>query len=107
MPENVVIGLKTLRIHGHRVSLQSSSTPIQPAKRRVFTEDEWNFLNSLPSSDLARRIRQGEFLIRLLHSPQMMNTTQKEADRLSSNLKYQIEAIQSIIDGRPKEVLHG
>ena len=83
--------------------LKGVSTAVGPDKKRVFSEDEWSKLNTESTITLRGRIARGQLLIRLLNSPEMLNVTPSEADMLSSNLNYQIEAIRSIIDNRPKE----
>jgi hypothetical protein len=94
-----VIQLKT-------VELRAVSPPRRAQQSGgVFTEDEWTFLNSLPTEELLRRIGWGKSLIGLLHNPAMVNMTQKEASRRSSNLEYQIQAIMKIIEER--KLIHG
>ena len=100
-PKHQVIKLKTLTFHG------SVSAPIRPVKKRVFTEDEWRFLNTLETVDLLGRIEQGAHLLRLLYNPRMLNMTQKEAAKISSNLRYQMDAIWSIINTKNKETDDG
>lgn len=102
-PKAQVVGLKTLDMRAQVPGFKS--VPQRPHKKRVFTEDEWSFLNGLPTQELYWRIGQGRRLIGLLYRPEMLNMTRREADRISSNLRYQIEAIESIITARsgPKE----
>jgi len=83
------------------------SAPARPKKKRVFTEDEYKFLESLPAADLLRRIRQGHHLIGLLEHPAMLNMTPREAARVSSNLRFQIDEITAIIRVRPEETING
>jgi len=88
------------------IDLQATvSTPARPYKRRAFNDQEWQYLNSLDSLELMRRVHWGNRLIELLHHPAMLNMSQKEADYRSSNLNYQIEAIMHIIEER--KVING
>lgn len=108
-PKPVVVGLKTLDLKGVAVGTGPSwlDTGIRPNKKRVFTEDQWRFLNTRPDEDLLGRIKQGDFLISLLESPQMLNMTPKLAAMVASNLRYQQDAIREIIKKRansPKEI---
>ena len=112
-PKHVVVGLKTLELRGEVLRQAQDtgpsflSTGLRPRKKRVFTEDEWRFLNSLPDEDLMARIGQGDRLIELLHRPEMLNMTQGLAAKVASNLRYQQDAIREIIKKRangPKEI---
>lgn len=98
-PRDVVIGLKTIAMRGAAVQ-PVTSTPARPLKRRVFTDAQWSYLYTLSTDELKRRISQGLVLIGLLYRPEMLNMTQPQADMISSNLRYQIDAIQAIIDTR-------
>lgn len=94
MPKAQIVGLNTLK-------LQSTiNTVIRPHKKRVFTEDEWNFLNRQTTEDLKWRISQGDLIINLLKRPEMLNMTPAQAAMISSNLKFQQEAIREIIRSR-------
>lgn len=97
--ENQTVGLKTLII---KESI--TSFPHRPQKKRVFTDEEWAFLNSRTNEDLYGRIEQGNRLIELLGSPQILNMVKGEANYLSSNLRYQQDAIGSILIGRGIEL---
>jgi len=101
MPKNQVVGLSTLRMNSSVPGFVS--TEIRPLKKRVFTEDEINYLNTRSINDLRRRIETGRQLIGLLHRPDMLNMTQAHAAAISSNLKYQIETIQAIVDKKQLE----
>jgi hypothetical protein len=72
-------------------------TPHRPHKKRVFTDDEYNFLCSLPVSDLRVRIAGGRQVISLLARPDMLNMTPAQANAIASNLRYQIDEINKII----------
>lgn len=93
-----VIGLSTLSIKATSPTLLD--TPQRALKRRVFTEEEWGYLNSRPTVELYYRISQGDLLIRLLYRPEMLNMSQAKADMISSNLRYQQDAIREIIKSR-------
>ena len=97
-----VVGLKTLKLHSQAISTGPAfmNTPARAKKRRVFTEDEWRYLNTRPTMELSQRIAYGQQLIGLLYRPEMLNMTPQKAAMISSNLRYQIEAIQQIIDSR-------
>lgn len=96
-----IIGLKTLDLRSSLPKL--IDTPLKASKKRVFTEDEWEFLNTRPTKELWFRIRRGDFLIRLLHSPEMLNMTPAQASMISSNLRFQQDAIMEIIKSRGEE----
>ncbi len=104
MAKAQIIGLKTLKLQSdvQRTGMDAISTAIRAHKKRVFTENEWEFLNSLPDNELVWRIEKGDMLIGLLHRPEMMNMNPKEANKISSNLKYQQDAIRSILTNRSK-----
>ena len=100
----VVIGLKTLDMQmttGPRLV----DTAIRADKKRVFTEDEWKKLNKMSTAILKQKILTGDFLINILSRPEMMNMTPQQANMISSNLKFQQDAIREIIDSRSDE--HG
>jgi hypothetical protein len=103
-PEAQTVGLQTLDIRG-TVALKSQHTAIRANKKRVFTDDEWAFLNSRTDEDLMGRVKQGDNLIALLHSPQMMNIVPGEAPRVASNLRYQQDAILSILKSRKSSLV--
>lgn len=92
---NQTIGLKSVSIAGNK----------RATKKRVFTEDEYNFLKTRSIDDLKARIGRGYQLIGLMYNPAMLNMTQKQADAITSNLRYQIDEIQKIINNR--SVYHG
>lgn len=96
---DTIIRLKTLDLQA------AISTPRPAYKRRVFSDQEWQYLNNLPTIELIRRVGWGQYLINLLHNPAILNITPAEGDKLSSNLKYQIEAINHIIKERTEN--HG
>ena len=75
----------------------------RPQHKNVFTDEKWAKLNAMPTRSLRLRIRKGHYLIRNLHSPEKLNMTKGEAAKISSNLRFQIDEIQRIIDRR-KEV---
>lgn len=97
MPD-IVIGLKTLDLNA--VTAPMLDTRLRPHRKRVFTEDEWNFLNTRPTAELQARVACGDTLIKLLYRPEMLNMTQRQADALSSNLRFQQDAIREIIKAR-------
>ena len=105
-PKAQVVGLKTLDVKAQALKpgQDFTSAAIRAWKKRVFTEDEWNFLNTLPTAELRNRIQTGHALIGILHRPEMMNMTPQLAAMVSSNLYFQIEAIQKIIDARPSDL---
>lgn len=96
-----VVLLKTIDLRGSAPKVVD--TPIRSFKRRVFTEDQWKFLNTLSTKDLRKRWTRGGQLIGLLEHPAMMNMTQAQADMISSNLRYQRDAIMEIIEGRVRD----
>ena len=89
-----VVGLNTLSIRSEVFAAR------RPVKKRVFTDDEWKFLNGRTNEDLLSRIERGRQLIALLHNPAMLNMTQGKAAATASNLHYQIDAIWSILNAR-------
>jgi len=93
MPKNQVIGLQTLRLHGKAVSNPVLSRP----RENIFTEDEWNFLRGLDTQELLRRYQQGANLISLIKNPSILNLRREDVDKIISNLRYQMDAIMSII----------
>lgn len=95
MSNNHVVGLKTLSMRSNLSSFTSNQ--IRPIKKRVFTEDEINFLKTRTVNDLETRIQRGNMIINLLYNPSMLNMTHEQADMISSNLRYQIDAIREII----------
>jgi len=103
--QSQIVGLRTLDMVGS-TALATQSTQLRPIKKRVFTDEEWRFLNTLTDEDLLGRIGQGDQLIELLHNPAMMNMVPKEAGKVSSNLRFQQDAIRSILASR-KEVQNG
>lgn len=98
MSSSQIVGLKTLNIKSNLSSFTSNQ--IRPIKKRVFTEDEINFLNTRAVNDLETRIQRGNMIISLLYNPSMLNMTQSQADMISSNLRYQIDTIREIIRSR-------
>jgi len=92
------VGLKTLTLKATSPDIVSG--PVRPHKKRVFTEDEYKFLNTRSTEDLFARVLQGRRLIELLHRPDMLNMTPKSAAYYSSNLKYQIDEIYVILKSR-------
>ena len=105
MPKPVAqtIALKTLDVRG-AVALASSNVPIRALKKRVFTDDEWAFLNTCTDEDLRGRIGKGNMLIGILHRPEMMNMVPAESARISSNLRFQQDAIRDILKNRSRLV---
>jgi hypothetical protein len=104
-PVDQVVGLQTLTLRGQVMAVGSRppvlvDTAVRAYKKRVFTDEQWAYLNTRSTVDLQHRIRQGFLLIWLLRRPEMMNMVKGEADRVSSNLCYQIEAICQIIKSR-------
>lgn len=101
-PANQVIGLRTLTLRGRAVSTGPVlvDTAVRAFKRRVFTDEQWAYLNQQSTADLEHRIQQGNLLIGMLSRPEMMNMVKGEADRISSNLRYQQDAIRQIISSR-------
>lgn len=100
-PAAQIVGLKTLDMRSN-VAQMSRNTPIRALKKRVFTDDEWAFLNTCTDEDLRGRIQKGNMLIGILHRPEMMNMVPGESARISSNLRYQQEEIRSIIKNRAR-----
>ena len=98
-PDAQVVGLNTLFLSG-AVPQASRNMPIRPMQKRVFTDDQWVFLQTRTDEDLRARIDKGNMLIAILHRPEMMNMVPKEANRISSNLRYQQDAIRSILKSR-------
>lgn len=99
MPEDVVVGLNSLSLRGK--SSKMGYVPIlERSPERIFTEDEIKFLHSLSTEDLWRRYRQGEFLVSLFPSPDIMNMTKLDISKVASNLRYQMDVIMSIIRKR-------
>ena len=98
-PQAQIVGLKTLDMRSN-VAQMSRNTPIRALKKRVFTDDEWAFLNTCTDDDLRGRIQKGNMLIGILYRPEMMNMVPGEAARISSNLKYQQDAIRGILASR-------
>jgi hypothetical protein len=98
MPEDIIIGLRTLELVA--VSPKFVDTPERAFKRRVFTDDEWRYLNSRPTAELHARIALGSRLISLMYRPELLNMDQRQAAQLSSNLRYQQDAIREIIKAR-------
>jgi hypothetical protein len=97
-PKAQIIGLNTLSLRATSPTLLD--TPQRALKRRVFTEDEWNFLNTRPTKELHYRIYKGDLLIDLLNRPEMMNMASQKAAEITSNLRYQQDAIREIIESR-------
>ena len=94
-----VIQLKTVNLQAKPVGMSDKSLSIRAMKKRVFTEDQWAMLNTQPDYDLRERIDRGDLIISLLYRPEM-NITKLKADEVSSNLRFQQDAIQKIIDFR-------
>ncbi len=88
--------LKTLGLRG----MTFTDTRLRANSKRVFSEAEWEFLHTLPTRDLESRIAQGDLLINLLNRPDMINMNGKEAEAVSSNLRFQQDAIRQIISSR-------
>lgn len=99
----MVVSLKTISLNTTMPTFMD--TPQRAIKRRVFTEDEWRYLNTRSTKELLWRIRYGDTMIKLLYRPELINMTAKEADMLSSNLRYQQDAIREII--KTREVTNG
>lgn len=95
-----VINLRTLDLRGKVSGPALVDGAVRALKKRVFTEDEWNFLNTRSTADLQHRIRQGDIIIRMLYRPEMMNMSQARADEISSNLRFQQDEIREIIKKR-------
>lgn len=102
MPEDIVIGLKTLSIRSQVAQMKHTDTRLRPFKKRVFTDDEWVFLHTLTDEDLHGRIQRGRMLTTMLENYEWMNMTRKQAKTITSNLHFQMEAIQCILDERSK-----
>lgn len=96
-----VVGLKSLKLNSQR----GVDVAQRAHKKRVFTEDEYNFLQTLSIGELKNRQNLGRNLIAILYNPAAMNMTPKQAAAVSSNLKFQIDAIQNIINA--KELSNG
>lgn len=100
MPDNVVVGLKSLSLKGTVPSKERYVPMLNRTPENIFTEDEIRFLNSLPTPELWRRYCQGENLINLWNSPSVLNVTRGESSKMVSNMKYQMDYIMSIIEKR-------
>lgn len=98
-PKAQVIGLKTLDIRGAS-GMNHISTPVRPSKKRVFTENEYQELLRCSTKELRGRLAKGNFAIWLLHRPEMLNMTPVIANMVSSNVHFQMDEIQKIIDSR-------
>lgn len=100
-PPAQVIGLNTLKLSGTAVMASKVvSVPYPASKKRVFTDEQWQFLNTLSNQELFGRIGQGYHLIGLLYRPEMLNMNGPKADMVSSNLRFQIDAIWTILEAR-------
>lgn len=93
-----IVNLNTLDLRGITPSLVD--TRVRALKKRVFTDDQIRYLNSLSTKELLHRIIMGDVLISLLYHPEMLNMTQEKADMISSNLRFQQDFIREIIKGR-------
>jgi hypothetical protein len=101
MPEDIIIGLKTIELTATMPKF--IDTPERAFKKRVFTEDEWRFLNTRPTAELEARLKLGEVWIALIYLPNNLNVNQAEAHALSSNIRFQQDAIREIIESRKGE----
>lgn len=104
MAKNQVVGLHTLNLRGQVAGFGTGpvllDTAVRAYKKRVFTDEQWAFLQQQSTADLQYRIGQGDLLIGLLSRPEMMNMVKGEADRIASNLRFQQDAIRQIIRAR-------
>ena len=97
---NQVVGLSTLKIRSEIVSI-----PRTARGSKVFSDESWHKLNQMSTEELKSRIKKGNLIIGLMYRPEMSHT-KAEADKVSSNLRYQQDAIQKIIEGR-REIENG
>lgn len=100
--KNQIVGLNTLNLRSV-VAPAGKNTRIRPTKKRVFTDDEVHYLNTLSDLELMGRIKQGYRLIDLLQRPEMMNMNKAKADATASNLRFQIDFIHQILKTRKEQ----
>jgi hypothetical protein len=98
MPEDVVIGLKSLHLRG---SVPPSTYP-KPSNS-VFTEDEVALLLGLGTDSLRSRLAQGQQLINLLSHPAVINLSVEERNQLIGRLRFQMDEIQNIINHKTRQ----
>ena len=98
-PDAQTVGLNTLFLRG-KVPQAGKNVPIRAVMKRVFTDDEWTFLNTCTDEDLRRRIGKGYMFINILYRPEMLNMAPAESARISSNLRFQQDAIRDILKSR-------
>jgi len=93
--KNQVIGLRTLRLVSSVPSIPRTVKGVQ-----VFDEAAWHKLNQMSTKELKSRIHKGDILKAVTSTD--MGSTKEQAGTISSNIKYQQDAIQKIIDARTK-----
>ena len=101
MPEDIIVSLKTLELVS--TTPKFTDTPQRAFKKRVFTEDQWRYLNTRATEELEKRIELGNLWITLIYLPSNLNVNQAEAHALSSNIRFQQDAIREIIESRKGE----
>lgn len=99
MPEDVIVGLKSLNLRG-----ESGKMGYVPMMKRphnqIFTEDELAKLRSLSTAELLVKHNQGAWLVGIWTSDSVINLTNGESARMASKMRYQMEVIMSIIKKR-------
>lgn len=98
-PKAQIVGLKTLDMRGSS-GMNHVSTAVRPNMKRVFTEAEYQMLLQCSTENLRQRLAKGHMVIGLLHRPDMLNMTPKMANEISSNVHFQMDEIQKIINSR-------
>lgn len=97
-PKSQIIGLNTLALRGNVPGMGHTDVAIRAHKKRVFTEAEYQSLLKQSVAELRNRIIKGDILI--------ADTVSKIGDKLAapivSNLKFQQDEIQKIIDSKLK-----
>ncbi len=101
MKTNQIVGLQTLKVRGVAVgpSRQIISTPTRGRQKRVFSDSDWLKLNRMPTQELKNRIQKGDDIILMMTSTGEPSMT---VNILASNIKFQQDEIQRIIDYRSK-----
>lgn len=99
MPDDVVIGLKSVSLKGS-IGKPGYTPIMQRSPDRIFTEDEQNYLKSLPTEVLWTKYNQGANLVKIWSSESIINLTRGESAKMASNMRYQMDFIMSIIRKR-------
>lgn len=95
--------MPTVKMKTLSLAAKVVSTPQRAMQKRVFTDDQWMMLQGETIETLKKRIANGHFLIGLLYRPEMLNMTGPMADFVSSNLRYQIDEINRLIEAKTQE----